>query len=424
MAQPTQDANEKTTTASAQQPEPAARHRRRTMTLLTTSQMLYYFGISIDLTLTGLVGLKLAPVPALATLPFALISVGSWCATYPASAFMRRYGRKAGFVVGSGAAMLGGLASVTALYTQRFVLFCCGIACIGVYQAFAGYYRYAAADIHPPEQRGKAISTVLSGGVIAAVIGPFLATTVKDVLPVEFAGSYALVTVLALISLGVLSLLTADGPAAPTPATAGPGPEESGAPRTLKEIARQPVFLAGAVGSCVGYFVMTSLMTAAPLAAVRAGHTVHDGAQVIQWHMVGMYATAFVSGRLTRKIGAGWTLLIGGTISALGTAFAMAGPSHMNFMIALGLIGVGWNLMYVSGSALVANSYRPQERSVVQGIGEIFTLGGSAVGALSAGPVLNALGWAPMNAALLAPIAASALLTLAYLFRSRSTRRG
>ncbi|CAL9320343.1 MFS transporter [Streptomyces sp. SudanB182_2057] len=398
---------------------PGTPHRRRAMTVLTSAQMLYYFGISIDLTLTGLVGLRLAPVPALATLPFALISVGSWAATYPASRFMSRHGRKAGFLVGSGAALTGGILSVTALLTERFALFCLGIACIGVHQAFAGYYRYAAADMFPPEERGKAISTVLSGGVIAAVAGPFLATAVKDLGPVEFTGSYALVTVLALMSLGVLSMLTAGDTEAAAAARSGPEAAEEAAPRTLGRIARQPVFLAGVTGSCVGYFTMTSLMAAAPLAAVGAGHSVHDGAQVIQWHMVGMYATAFASGPLTRSIGAGRTLLIGAAVSALGTVTALTGLSHVHFMIALGLIGVGWNLMYVSGSALVATSYRPRERSVVQGVGEIFTLGGSAVGALAAGPVLDALGWESMNAALLVPLAVSAVVTVAHLRAAR-----
>ncbi|MEU5081217.1 MULTISPECIES: MFS transporter [Streptomyces] len=420
MTQPSQEVEQRDTEGGTPLAVPGTPHRRRAMTVLTSAQMLYYFGISIDLTLTGLAGLRLAPVPALATLPFALISVGSWAATYPASRFMRSRGRKAGFLVGSGAALTGGITSVTALLTEQFVLFCFGIACIGVHQAFAGYYRYAAADMFPPEERGKAISTVLSGGVIAAVAGPFLATAVKDLGPVEFTGSYALVTVLALISLGVLSTLTAEDTEAAAAAPSGPqAAAEDAAPRTLGQIAKQPVFLAGVAGSCVGYFTMTSLMAAAPIAAVRAGHSVHDGAQVIQWHMVGMYATAFASGPLTRSIGAGRTLLIGAAVSALGAATALTGLSHTHFMIALGLIGVGWNLMYVSGSALVAHSYRPRERSLVQGIGEVFTLGGSAVGALAAGPVLDALGWESMNAALLVPLAVSAVVTVAHLRAAR-----
>jgi MFS family permease len=331
-------------------------------------------------------------------------------------------GRRAGFLVGPISAAAGGTVSVVAIFTHQFVLFCLGISCIGVYQAFAGYYRYAAADLFPPEQRGRAISAVLSGGVIAAVGGPFLATAVKDTLPAEFAGSYALVTVLALISTGLIALLAADGHLAGDTAAAGAGPAAAGddaPPRTLGQIARQPIFLAGVTGSSAGYLVMMVLMTAAPIAAVHVGHTVDQGAQVIQWHTVGMYATAFVSGPLTRPIGAARTLLLGGATTAVGAATATVSMAQLTFMVALGLIGVGWNLMYVAVSALIANSYRPAERSTAQGVGEIFTLGGSAVGALAAGPLLAIMGWRPMVDLMLAPLAVSALVTLGYLYQAR-----
>ena len=300
---------------------------------------------------------------------------------------------------------------------MQFFLFCFGVACIGVYQAFAGYYRYTAADMFPPTQRGKAISTVLSGGVIAAVIGPFLATAVKDTTSVEFAGSYALVAVLALLSCTILTLLGIDRPA---PATADAAVKGDLVPRTLTQIARRPVFVCGVIGSCTGYFVMSSLMTAAPIAAEHLGHSMEDGEHVIQFHMAGMYATAFMSGPLTRRIGAAWTMLLGALVSALGVVCAMLDLSVTHFMIALGLVGVGWNLMFVAGSALVANSYLPHERSVVQGVGEIFTLGGSAIGALAAGPLLTTLAWAPMNGVMLVPLAISVCAASGYLFTSRS----
>ena len=384
--------------------------RTRNIALLTVAQTLYYCGISVDLTLTGLVGYRLAPVPGLATLPFALISICSWLVTYPASAFMRRRGRRAGFVAGTSAAALGGALSITAVWFGSFALFCAGVALIGVHQAFAGYYRYAAADISAPERRAKSISAVLSGGVLAAVAGPFLATAVRDVLPVPFAGSYALVTLLGLASTVVVSLLTLDRASIPKA-------EESASsvrPRSLREIARRPIFLAGVAGSGAGYFCMTAAMTAAPIAAAEAGHSVHEATSVIQWHMVGMYATAFVSGRLAAKIGAGRTVLIGAAVLAAGAGTALGGLAHLNFMIALGLVGIGWNLMFVSGSALLAGSYRPHERSVVQGVSEMFTLGASALGALAAGPLLSLLGWRETNLLLLAPLAVAVVFTVRY----------
>jgi predicted MFS family arabinose efflux permease len=396
-------------------------HRTRNMSLLTTAQTLYLCGISIDLTLTGLVGLQLAPRPALATLPFALISVGSGLVTFPASKFMGRYGRRAGFLLGSTAAAVGGLISVMAIYLHTFVLFCLGVGCIGIYHAIAGYYRYAAADISPPGQRGRAISTVLSGGVLAAIAGPFLATATRNVLSAPFAGSYGFVTVLAVISMAVQSRLTLDAAAQPK-AAACSAPTAENTTRTLGQIARQPTFIAGVAGCAIGYFTMISAMTAAPIAEIMERRTVSQGASIIQGHMVGMYATVFVSGRLVQRIGATWTLTIGTFVTSAAAVIATTGTSQVHFMVALTLFGIGWNLMYVSGSALLASSYRPLERTVVQGVGEVCTLGGSAVGALSAGSVLNLVGWTTMVALLLGPLCLALLAALWHFAASRRAR--
>lgn len=388
--------------------------RTRNMSLLTSAQTLYQCCISVDLTLTGIVGLSLAPSPVLATVPFALISIVSWLVTYPASAFMRRHGRRAGFTIGSLAAVVGGLISVLAVTLHSFVLFCLGVACIGVFQALAGYYRYTAADISPADQRAKAISTVLSGGILAAVAGPFLATAVSGVLPVVFAGSYALVTALGLASTAVVAFMTVD-----RAEKAAEKAVPAGDPRTLKEIARQPVFLAGVAGAGAGYFTMTLAMTAAPIAASGSGHSVHAAASVIQWHMAGMYATAFVSGRLAAGIGAAQTVLAGVVVNAAGALIALSGSSHTHFTVALALIGIGWNLMFVSGTTLLASSYLPHERSVTQGVSEMFTLGASALGALTAGPLLSATSWPTVNAFLLVPLAISAVFAALHLVKKR-----
>ncbi|MEV6239721.1 MFS transporter [Lentzea sp. NPDC051838] len=389
-----------------------AGQRTRNMSLLTAAQTLYQCCISVDLTLTGIVGLSLAPSPVLATVPFALISIVSWLTTYPASAFMRRHGRRAGFLVGSLAAVIGGLISVLAVTLHSYPLFCLGVACIGVFQALAGYYRYTAADISPADQRAKAISTVLSGGILAAVAGPFLATAVSDVLPVVFAGSYALVTALGLASTAVVAFMTVDSAEKAVEKTV-----PAGEPRTLRQIARQPVFLAGVAGAGAGYFTMTLAMTAAPIAASGSGHSVHEAASVIQWHMVGMYATAFVSGRLAARIGAAQTVLAGVVVNAAGALIALSSSSHTAFVVALALIGIGWNLMFVSGTTLLAGSYLPCERSVTQGVSEMFTLGASALGALTAGPLLSATSWPTVNAFLLVPLAISAVFAVLHLVK-------
>jgi MFS family permease len=401
--------------------------RKRNLSLLTAAQTLYHCGISIDLTLTGIVGYQLAPQPVWATLPYALISVGSGLVAYPASAFMSRFSRKSGFLIGSSAAVIGGLVSVAAIWMQSFLLFCFGVGCIGIYQAFASYYRYTAADISAPKQRGQAISTVLSGGVVAAVAGPFIATSAKDVLRVPYAGSYLLVTLLALVSIGVLALLTVDKMVSASITSAksavddGVQHQES---RPLGVIVRQLVFISGVAGTGIAAFSMNLTMTASPIAAMNHHHTVEQSAQIIQWHMVGMYATAFISGRLCQRIGPPWTLLAGTGVMALGAITGASGTSQHQFMLTLGLIGVGWNLMYVSGSALVAASYRPHESGRVQGIGEFCTLSSSAAGALSAALLLSLLGWSHLSAAVLLPLLVCLILTVSYLVSQSSRQHG
>ncbi|HZZ11236.1 MAG TPA: MFS transporter, partial [Paraburkholderia sp.] len=265
-----------TSPASPESTAPTDPHDRRAARVLALCQALYTSSVSIDLTLTGLVGYTLAKDKALATLPFSLITVAAASTTIFASFLMARIGRRAGFMLGAGVGALGGAISVWAIFDQSFWAFCAGTATVGVFQAFAQYYRLAAADAVGPDVKSRAISTVLTGGVIAAVCGPLLAAWSKDWLaPVAFAGSYALVTGLGLASVALLALLYRDAaPAAPSAALHEPA-------RPLGEIVRQPIFVAALANNALGYAVMMFVMTATPIAAVACGHTIGDGAAII-----------------------------------------------------------------------------------------------------------------------------------------------
>lgn len=181
---------------------------RRNARTLAICQGLYVCAISVDLTLTGLTGYQLAPDKILATLPFALITVGAAIVTVFAAFLMARLGRRVGFTIGALCGAAGGLVSAWAIMHANFWLFCLGTAGVGAFQGFAQFYSLAAADSVETVRKSRAISTVLAGGVIAALIGPMLANWAKDLIPqVLFAGAYLLVAVLALISaLTVLSL--------------------------------------------------------------------------------------------------------------------------------------------------------------------------------------------------------------------------
>lgn len=423
----------------------AARRRTVNLSVLVTAQALYLFVTSIDLTLTGLVGYDLAPTPFLATLPFALISVAGTLSTAPASLLMVRTGRRAGFMLGSLFPVLGGLVSVRAIATGDFALFCAGTACVGVFQGFATYYRYAAADDALPERRPRAISTVLAGGVLAAVAGPFIATAGRDLLATEFAGSYLLVTVLGVASMLVLLPLrlprpgragdtaaddttdgtgdgTGDGTAAAAGAggAAGAGDAAAAPPRPMREVLTQRVFLTGVTGTTTGYFVMMLLMTAAPISAMSHHHTVEQGALVVQWHLVGMFAPSLLSGHVVERFGAAQTLLAGVGVSLGGAVMAMLGTSQTHFMVSLAAIGVGWNLMQVAGTSLVVQSYRAAEGARTQATAESATAVAAALGSLCAGVLLDAAGWRNLNVVALALLVPAGVLTVSYLSRARA----
>jgi MFS family permease len=399
--------------ASSSVPLGDERAGRRNARVLALCQALYTSSVSIDLTLTGLVGYTLADDKALATLPFSLITVAAALTTIFASFLMARIGRRAGFALGAAVGAAGGAVSVHAIYVHSFWMFCCGTATVGVFQAFAQYYRLAAADAVDTHAKSRAISTVLTGGVIAAVLGPALAAWSRDWLaPITFAGSYALVTVLGLCSMALV--LIAYRNVAPVGAQRSPAQQETAAPRPLLTIVAQPIFIAALANNAIGYMVMMFVMTATPIAAVACGHTIGDGARIIQWHLVGMFAPSFFAARLIARFGVLRVIGAGIALSAACGAVALSATDLPHFYIALACLGVGWNFMFVGGSTLLAQSYRPSERAKTQATSEFTTFACSALASLTAGQLLSHFGWGVVNTSIFPALAVAACATLAY----------
>ena len=377
---------------------------RRNARILALCQGLYICAISVDLTLTGLTGYQLAPDKALATLPFALITVGAAIVTVFAAFLMARLGRRVGFTIGALCGAVGGLVSVWAIMHANFWLFCLGTAGVGAFQGFAQFYSLAAADSVAAERKSRAISTVLAGGVIAALLGPLLANWTRDLIPdVMFAGAYLLVAVLALISaLTVLSLYRDIEPQGASVA------DETVPPRPLGEIVRQPIFAAGVGTTMAASAGMLFVMTAAPLAAVACNHSISDGANIIQWHLFGMFVPSFFSGRLVSRFGVPRVLFAGMALMVLCTAIAISSTSLVAFYLALFALGLGWNFMIGSGTTLLSQSYRPNERGKTQALSGLLGNVAAALSTLSAGAVLQSVGWSALNLGIL-PILAICL---------------
>ncbi|MBV8623275.1 MAG: MFS transporter [Herbaspirillum sp.] len=393
------------------------RGNSRNATVLAVCQGLFTCAISIDLTLTALTGWQLAPDKALATLPFALITVAGAVVTWFAAFLIQRLGRRWSFVLGAASCCVGGLVSVWSVFHAQFWIFCMGTALVGVFQAFAQYYRLAAADAVAEEAKGRAISTVLAGGVIAALVGPALAAWSKDWFPVAlFSGAYLVVALMGLLSVLTLLLFYRDQAVTVVAQAQAHAPA-----RPLAQIVRTPVFMASVANNVAGSMVMMFIMTAAPLAAVACHHGIDDGAAIIQWHLMGMYAPSFFAGRLIQRFGLG-TVLLAGLLMNLGCAVtAMSSTSLPAFYVALLLLGVGWNFMFVGGTTLLAQSYTPSERAKTQGLSELMRYGATALATLGAGPLLARFGWQSLNLAILPILLVSALATVYWMRAQRGT---
>jgi MFS family permease len=298
---------------------------------------------------------------------------------------MRRVGRRLGFIVGTLFTMSGGLVGAWAVVAQSFWLLIAGGFLMGVSSAFAQLYRFAAAEAVTSERRGRAISLVLTGGLLAGFIGPQLAGSTADLLGTRFVASFLCIPLLALVSMGLMLGLRL------------PDAVESrvtGAARPVLAIVRQPLFLVAVVSEMVGYGVMNLLMTGTPLAMVtHHGHGLRDAAFVIQWHLVGMFLPGFFTGPLIQRIGERTTIAIGIAVNVASLTVGFTGTTVAHFWLALLLVGVGWNLMFVGGSTLVTRAYAARERTKAQAANDFLIWTTVAVTSLSSGQLLHRHGW-------------------------------
>lgn len=366
--------------------------------------LLLTHGVSM-IAVTGLAGRAIAPDAGLATLPLTAYVLGGAVATLPAAFFMRRHGRRAGFMLGVLLGCLGSLVCALAVAGGSFWLLCLGTAICGGYTAFGQQYRFAAADVADLSWKGRAISLTLAGGILGGVLGPEMGKLTRDLLAPAYLGTYLSLAVVALLALAIVSRLDIPPMSAVQRQAKG---------RPLAQIARQPAYLLAVLAAATGYGVMNLLMTATPLAMDICRLPFADTAFVLEWHVIGMFAPSFVTGDLIKRfgvlkiIGAG-TLLMAGCIG-----IALAGVSLMHFWWALLLLGVGWNFLYLGGTALLTETYRPEEKALAQGSNDFMVFAVQGVSSLSAGLLISRQGWETLNALALPAVALTAAATLAY----------
>jgi len=350
---------------------------------------LLHINNSILIAVTALAGSSLAYDKALATLPLTMYFVGAAISTLPMSFYMMRVGRRGGFTLGALCGALSALVCAAALYAKSFWLLCGGVFGLGIYFAAGQYYRFAAADTAQPDFKSKAISLVLAGGVVGGFIGPETSKlTIDRVAGYTYIGPYLSLAVYALVAIVILRWLK-------IPPLSDWERRKEGRP--LAVIARQPSFMVAVLCAMVCYSVMTLLMAATPLAMIAYRHPFSDAAFVIQWHMVGMFAPSFFTGSLIHRFGLAPIMLTGVVLNLVCVGIAVAGIDLMNFWLALVLLGIGWNFMFVGATTLLTEAHTPAERAKVQGVNDAAIFVTLVASSLASGLLFSFQGWQAMN---------------------------
>lgn len=393
------------------------REARRTALILASASAIVGAAAPISISIGGLAGLYLLGADkSLATAPVTAYTLGVALGALPLAWLVRRVGQRNGFISGTVATAVGGAVATLALFDADFWLFALGLLVIGFGGASVQQYRFAAADNAPSHFKARAISTVLAGGVVMAIVGPQVVIFTRDLFaPVMFAGSFAAVIGLAALGAIILSFLRLHDRQAVAVAA-------SNAPvRPLGTILRQPRFIVSLLCAIGSYALMSFVMTGAPLAMVGCGFTPDEAALGISWHVMAMFAPSFVTGRLIARFGKE-TIVAIGLILLLGcAAVALSGIALWQFWSALILLGIGWNFGFIGATAMVSETYSEAEKGKVQGIHDFFLFGSVAFASLMSGQVYNAWGWEMLNW-IIFPVVVGCIAALALLVAAERRR--
>ncbi|RDC73447.1 MFS transporter [Rhodovulum sp. 12E13] len=378
---------------------------KRNVAVLVAAQAILGAQMPMIFTVGGLAGTMLAPNACLATLPISLIVFGSMTTAPWLSSVMQRTGRVPGFLIGAAGGAAGAAICAAALLWNSFPLFLLGSYMTGIYLSAQGFFRFAAADTASDAFRPKAISYVMAGGLLSAIIGPALGTSLVDSFMVPFLGTY--LAVIALNALGLFLFFALDIPKPPKPK---PG---AGIGRTRLELLKEPAIAVAIVCAMVSYALMNLVMTSTPLAVVGCGFETTTAGHVVTAHVLAMYAPSFVTGHLIARFGARTIVWAGLVILAAAGAVALQGVDLANFFVALVLLGVGWNFGFIGATTMLSAAHAPEERGAVQGMNDALVFGCVTVASLASGGLMNCsggdavAGWSAVNLAM-APFLAMA----------------
>ncbi len=403
------------------------RRARRNVAVLVAAQAILGAQIPMIFVIGGLAGAMLSPNICLATLPISVIVFSSMTTAPWISPLMQHRGRRFGFVLGAVAGAVGALIATYGLYSGSFLWLLVGSYFTGIYMSAQGFYRFAAADTASDSFKPKAISYVLAGGLLSALIGPQLNKVVQDAWVVPFLGSYLAVVALNVVGMTVFLGLDLPKGTRGTQQTAPLVP-----PRNRRTLLRDPVIAVAIICAMVSYALMNVVMTSTPLAVVGCGFTTGNASDIVSAHVIAMYLPSFFTGHLIARFGV--TRIVGAGLAILGLAGAVAlsGVTLPHFYAALILLGVGWNFGFIGATTMLASAHAPSERGVIQGLNDSIVFGMVTIASLASGGLMNCVGgdavagWNMVNIAM-APIlllAAAALIWLVVTGRRQTRQAG
>ena len=374
----------------------APRLFNKNLVLLILCQGIFLTNNVTFIAINGLVGLSLASAAWMATLPIMGYVVGGALSTMIVAKTQKKFGRQKSFQLGLLVAMFSSLLCAYAAVTKDFWLLTLGTFIAGYYSANGQLYRFAAAELTHSSLRDKAVSWVLAGGIMGAVLGPNLAVWTRNSFETQFLGAYLTLTVAAALGMFVMHFIQFPDDVA-VKKELPPG-------RPLSEIMRQPVFLVATIGSALGYGVMNLLMAATPLAMQVCGMPFSDTALVLEWHVIGMFAPGFFTGSLIKRFGITPVMGVGVLLNLLCIAIALTGTDLHQFVLALFVLGVGWNFLFTGATTLAISAYRPEEKDKAQGAINFFVFTTMAITSFSSGALVTTQGWSILNLGSLLPV--------------------
>ncbi|PKQ13127.1 MAG: MFS transporter [Alphaproteobacteria bacterium HGW-Alphaproteobacteria-1] len=386
---------------------------RRNVAVLVGAQAILGAQLPMIFVVGGLAGQSLATNICFATLPISLIVLGSMLSATPMSHVMQKFGRRAGFFIGALFGAMGGAIGAWGLYEASFPIFLLGSFLTGTYMSAQGFYRFAAADTASETFRPKAISYVMAGGLLSAIVGPQLVKLTSQAMVIPFLGTY--LAVIGVNLVGALLFLLLEIPRPPVPAHDAPRG------RSRMELLRTPRIAVAVICATVAYALMNLVMTSTPLAVVGCGFTPGHAADIVSAHVLAMYIPSFFTGHLIARFGVEKIVATGLVILAGAGAVALSGVALENFFIALILLGLGWNFGFIGATTMLAGEHGAHERGRVQGMNDLIVFGGVTFASLSSGGLMNCsggtpeAGWTAVNLAMVPflTLAGAALIWLA-----------